>query len=156
MDLYKQIKTPPASNEPDQLVAAALAAHVAPDDNSGRHSKETFRINLIPCEQDFASASTALDEGEDGYVSSAYFQHYIALIAICVQRGHRSVVDIMAQVAPLVGAQNAAHLPWLIKILSGPACDVHLWDWDGHEPGEYFYGPSIELKPELESLAAQT
>ncbi|WP_447750841.1 hypothetical protein [Sphingopyxis fribergensis] len=113
-----------------------------------------FPINLIPDAQDFASASTALDGGEEGYGSGTYFQHYIALIAACVQRGHRSVLDIMAQVAPLVGAQNAAHVPWLIEILSGPACDVHLWDWEGHEAGRYFYGPSIELKPELESLAS--
>lgn len=124
------------------------------ESNQNKSAAYAFPINLIPNEQDFASANTALDERDEGYVSGTYFQHYIALIAACVQRGHRSVTDIMAQVAPLVGAQNAAHLPWLIEILSGPACDVHLWDMEGHEAGRYFYGPSIELKPELESLAS--
>ena len=125
------------------------------DLNQNQLATRVFPIDLIPSEQDFTAAREALDAGDDGYVSGSYFQDYIALIAACVQRGHRSIVDIMAQVAPLVGAQNAVHVPWLIEILSGPACDVHLWDWDGREPGRYFYGPSIELKPELESLAAQ-
>lgn len=114
----------------------------------------SFPINLLPTAWDFTAAREALDTGDDGYVNGSYFQDYIALIATCVQRGHRSVVDIMAQVAPLVRAHNAAHVPWLIEILSGPACDVHLWDMHGHETGRYFYGPSIELKPELKSLAS--
>ncbi len=112
-----------------------------------------FPINLIPDEKDFAAAQGALDRGDLDGISSSYFQHYVALIAACTQRGHRSVAEITANVAPIVGAENAVHVPWLIEILSGPACDVHLWDWDGHEPGRYFYGPALELKPALESAA---
>lgn len=114
-------------------------------------SKGRFMINLFPTDEDFAAAERALDDGEDGYISSTYFQHYVALIAVCVRRGHCQVADIVARLSPIVGAKNAVHIPWLIEILSGPACDVHLWDWDGHGPGGSFYGPSLELKDELHS-----
>ena len=112
-----------------------------------------FPINLIPDGKDFAAAQRALDGSDDGGISNSYFQHYVALIAACTQRGHSSITEIMAHVAPIVGAKNAEHVPWLIEILSGPACDVHLWDWDGNEPGRYLCGPALELKPELESAA---
>ncbi|NYF33804.1 hypothetical protein [Sphingopyxis sp. JAI108] len=108
-------------------------------------------INLFPNDEDFAVAERALDDGEDSYISSNYFQHYVALVAVCVRRGHRQVADIVARLSPIVGAKNAVHIPWLIEILSGPACDVHLWDWDGDEPGGRFYGPSLDLKDELHS-----
>lgn len=108
-------------------------------------------INLFPDDKDFAAAERALDQEDDGYISRSYFQHYVALIAVCVKRGHCQVADIVAQLAPIVGVHNAAHIPWLIEILSGPACDVHLWDWDGNEPGGCFYGPSLDLKDELRS-----
>lgn len=113
-----------------------------------------FPISILPDKSDFAAARGALDGVDDGYVSSSYFQHYLALIVTCVQRGHRTMADIMAHVAPLVGPKNAVHLPWLIEILSGPACDVHLWEWNGPEQGRHFYGPMLELKPELESAAS--
>lgn len=113
----------------------------------------SFPINLIPNREDFAAAQRALDSGDDGYISGSYFQNYVALIAACTQRGHRSMAEIMAHVAPIVGAENAVHIPWLIQILSGPAYDVHLWDWDGQEPDRYFYGPTLELKPSLASAA---
>ena len=116
----------------------------------------SFPINLIPDEKDFAAAQHALDSGDNDSIINGHFQHYVALIATCAQRGHRSVMEIMAHVAPIVGAKNAVHVPWLIEILSGPACDVHLWDWEGHEPGRYFYGPALELKPELESVALRS
>lgn len=113
-----------------------------------------FPISLIPDEQDFIAARIALYDGEHECISGDYFQHYVAMIATCVRRGHRSVADIVAQIAPVVGADNAAHLPWLMQILSGPARDVHLWDWEGHDAGRCFYGPTIELKLELENLAS--
>lgn len=114
----------------------------------------SFPINLLPDDKDFAAAQRALDNGGDDYIDLHHFQHYVALIAVCMQRGHRTMAEVMAHVAPLVGATNAMHVPWLIEILSGPANDVHLWDWDGHEPGKRFYGPVLELKPELESAAS--
>lgn len=154
MKLNKQMKTSSASSKPDQLAAAVLAAQVASDEGSEGHLEEAFPINLLPTANHFIAANKVLDERHDGYASDSVFQNYIALIAICVQRGHRSIVDIVAQVAPLVGAHNAPHVPWLIEILSGPACDAHLWDWEGFDKGGCFYGPTIELKTELASRAS--
>lgn len=122
--------------------------------NQNPTSDCSFPISIMPNENDFAAANMALFDGEMDYISSTYFQHYIALIATCIQRGHRTMAEIMAYVAPLVGAENAVHVPWLIEILSGPASDVHLWDSDGPERGGYFYGPGFELKEVLERAAS--
>lgn len=102
-------------------------------------------INILPQLSDFEDAEATLGNGRIADVDCTYFQYYIALIATCVRRGHSHVSDIMAQIAPIVGSKNAEHLVWLIDILSGPANDVHLWDWNGPAAGKGSYGPDLFL-----------
>jgi hypothetical protein len=109
-------------------------------------------LNLLPDEQDFRVAEKALSGEHVGEIDNTYFQHYVALIATCVQQGDRHVGEIMARVAPIIGAKSASHLAWFIDILTGPAQDVHLWYLEEHEQGMSLYGPAMYLQPALERL----
>lgn len=111
-------------------------------------------INIFPTEEDFTCAEMALDMGDVENVNLRYFQHYVALIAMCVRRGHKHVADIVGQLAPLIGSENADHVIWLIEVLSGPASDVHFWDEEGADWGKQSRGSAIYLKPELDGPAS--
>lgn len=121
------------------------------NDHVALSAAQEFPINLLPSESDFAEAELDLDPDreETPFASGRYFQQYVALIAICVRHGHRHVADIVGQLAPIVGSQNIGHVIWLIEILSGPAADIHLWDWEKPDNHMFMHGPELQLKPGL-------
>lgn len=149
--MNKQVKLKRSSPDWDEAMGNC-DAQIASIDDQKTHHDEIVGINLLPSEGDLIAAEIAVDTGSGDELDLSLFQTYVALIAACVLRGHNHVGDIVARLAPIVGADNAVHLIWLIEILSGPAADVHLWEWNKPEPGMFLHGPALHLKPELEVM----
>lgn len=93
----------------------------------------------------------ALDNDKPEEISGLMFQQLVALITIAIYRGDDRIADLVRSLSPILGKKHAPHLVWFFEILSGPACEINLWDWQPVKGPTFLSGAVLYLNPPMGS-----